>query len=162
MIMSRSAAETANVLLRIECGQRRCHPTTPPPLLQSLADMFSLRQEICKHEASTSHAVCVGVYVCLMQRESGGKTERADEGGQAGEMEELWKNDWRRAAGRKRGKRDRWCEGGGGRRDSKTRNGQWSRWIDFADRWLGGLKKHGRFIPPMKPVFGWFCGCEWE
>lgn len=94
------------------------------------------------------------------ERQQGEKTEGAYEGGQAGEMEELWKNDWRRAAGEEAREERQMVWGKKGRRDSKTRNRQWSRWIDFAGSWLGGIKNVAGLSCQWKLCLGDIA--EWE
>lgn len=100
--------------------------------------IFSYWQEICTHKIHITCNVCSMWYVCLMQRATGSKGSLWGWTGQrnGGVMKKWLKGGcWEGV----RGKRQMvW--GRKRRRDSKTRNRQWSRWIDFAGRWLGGIK----------------------
>lgn len=83
MIMSRSTAETANMLLRIRRGHCHCHCAPTHELISSRISM-KFRCPGCILHAAFG-------YVCLMPRaeKERKKTEGAYEDGQAREIEEL-------------------------------------------------------------------------
>lgn len=86
------------------------------------------------------------------------KIGEAYENGQAAEMEELWKNDWRRAAGR--GSEGRETDGvredgEEGCKDPQQAVIEMDSFRRQMIRWRQKKNKiHGRFILPMKDEFG--------
>lgn len=85
MIMSRSTAETANMLLRIRRGHCHCHCAPTHQLISSRISMKSW------YPGCILHAAFGARNVCLMPRaeKERKKTEGAYEDGQAREIEEL-------------------------------------------------------------------------
>lgn len=84
MIMSRSTAETANMLLRIRRGHCHCRRAPTHQLISSHISMKSIARGHAYYTQPLEHTMC-----CMFNAGSREKTEGAYEDGQAGEMEEL-------------------------------------------------------------------------